>query len=577
MVDNYTREAGVRTLEQRVAARVPPRGRRSPRRRRVRHVRSDDVEKCSGRRSTKRSGRAHAPTPASRRALSWTPAGGDLMFIESMRMPGKGKVHLTGQMGDVMKESAAAAFTYVRARASEASGSTPTSSRRSTCTCTFPQGAIPKDGPSAGIAILVSLRVDAHRHQGAARRGDDGRDHPARQRAARGRRQGQVPRRPSRRRQARIMPKLNEPDLDEVPKEIRDALHVHLISHVDEALGIALERMPLRPNAPWPAMPTPELSSRRSRAPTLASLTIAGQRASRCARAGVVRPSARVRASARRARWRSRCCFRPGRAALGARTRRRCTRTTKVRTGSAAWRCRRASWLGAGDARRAARAQRAARQDLRPLARTLFLGAGPMGERQPRRQSRRGLGSLVSKSPVGHGRWLVLPLLAIGAPSTTSSPRQASLRSATFSAISPALFTTGASMFPMPGSAIARWAWWLGLGLCGLFVGAREPRIVVAQSPAPCDVTRCLRAFVLAAALPWHWLVCRRDANESGTPRAAPFIAHKLGRSSIEGTRCRRRGAPRARHRRSACASPRTANSVSRSSSAPSGVQETRA
>ena len=88
--------------------------------------------------------------------LAWTPTGGDILFIEALRMPGKGDLSLTGQLGDVMKESANAALSYIRARApfwvieEDFFESTDLHIH-------VPAGAIPKDGPSAGVAMLTAL------------------------------------------------------------------------------------------------------------------------------------------------------------------------------------------------------------------------------------------------------------------------------------------------------------------------------------------------------------------------------------------------------------------------------------
>ena len=176
--------------------------------------------------------------------LSWTPAGGDLMFIESMRMPGKGQVHLTGQMGDVMKESAAAAFTYVRARA-RSFGLDPDFLSKIDVHVHLPNGAVPKDGPSAGLAILVSLasmltgrkvHADFAMTGEITLRGNVLRVGGVKDKFLAAHRAGV---------KHVIMPKLNEPDLDDVPKEVREAMHIHLISRVDEALALALEGRPV--------------------------------------------------------------------------------------------------------------------------------------------------------------------------------------------------------------------------------------------------------------------------------------------------------------------------------------------
>lgn len=88
--------------------------------------------------------------------LAWTPTGGDILFVEATRVPGRGKLILTGQLGDVMKESAQAALTLVKARATEFSID-PAVFEKSDVHIHVPAGAIPKDGPSAGVAMFVAL------------------------------------------------------------------------------------------------------------------------------------------------------------------------------------------------------------------------------------------------------------------------------------------------------------------------------------------------------------------------------------------------------------------------------------
>jgi ATP-dependent Lon protease len=175
--------------------------------------------------------------------LSWTPSGGDLMFVESMRMQGRGMVHLTGQMGDVMKESAATAFTYLRARAAKL-GLDADFLSKIDVHIHLPQGAIPKDGPSAGLAILSSLasmltgikvRPDVAMTGEVTLRGNVLRVGGIKDKCLAAHRAGV---------RHVIVPKLNAPELEEVPKEVRDALELHLVSRVDEALAIALERAP---------------------------------------------------------------------------------------------------------------------------------------------------------------------------------------------------------------------------------------------------------------------------------------------------------------------------------------------
>ena len=88
--------------------------------------------------------------------LAWTPTGGDILFVEAARVPGNGRLILTGQLGDVMKESAQAALSLVKARASTL-GVDPATFEKSDIHVHVPAGAIPKDGPSAGVAMFIAL------------------------------------------------------------------------------------------------------------------------------------------------------------------------------------------------------------------------------------------------------------------------------------------------------------------------------------------------------------------------------------------------------------------------------------
>ena len=157
IIQGYTREAGVRNLEReigavlrRVAAGVaeghPPDVPVGP----------DDLAAIlgAGRFEPEVADRAAVPGVAT--GLAWTPVGGDILFIESSRMPGTGKLILTGQLGDVMKESAQAALSLLKSRA-ESLGIEPGLFERSDIHVHVPAGAIPKDGPSAGVAMFMSL------------------------------------------------------------------------------------------------------------------------------------------------------------------------------------------------------------------------------------------------------------------------------------------------------------------------------------------------------------------------------------------------------------------------------------
>ena len=157
LVRSYTREAGVRNLEREVANVL-------------RKVARDLVElkydkiKITKKQVGKYLGAPRFHSELAERStkpgvvtgLAWTAAGGDILFIESTKMNGKGKLTLTGQLGDVMKESATAALTYVRSN-SEQLGIDPEFNEKTDIHVHVPAGAIPKDGPSAGVSMVTSL------------------------------------------------------------------------------------------------------------------------------------------------------------------------------------------------------------------------------------------------------------------------------------------------------------------------------------------------------------------------------------------------------------------------------------
>jgi ATP-dependent Lon protease len=157
IIDDYTREAGVRNLEREighvfrhVAVRIAEGG--------VQQVKigPDDLSAILGPRKFEAEVAMRTGVPGVATGLAWTPVGGDILFVEAARMPGTSKLILTGQLGDVMKESAQAALSLIKARARDL-GIDPEVLEKSDIHVHVPAGATPKDGPSAGVAMFVSL------------------------------------------------------------------------------------------------------------------------------------------------------------------------------------------------------------------------------------------------------------------------------------------------------------------------------------------------------------------------------------------------------------------------------------
>jgi len=175
--------------------------------------------------------------------MAATMAGGDILFVEASVVPGKGRLILTGKLGEVMQESAQAAVTYARMRASELS-ITPTFFERNDIHIHVPAGAIPKDGPSAGVTIataLVSAITRRPIHKDVSMTGEitlRGKVLPVgaiRDKVLAAHRGGI---------KKVVVPKDNEPDLEDVPAEVRQDLEFVLAEHVDDVLNAALHTQP---------------------------------------------------------------------------------------------------------------------------------------------------------------------------------------------------------------------------------------------------------------------------------------------------------------------------------------------
>jgi ATP-dependent Lon protease len=251
IIEHYTREAGVRSLERQLASVIRgvavkvAEGDHTPR-----VVKSeDDVREYLG--PTKYTSEVAERTEETGVAtgLAWTSAGGEILFIEATRMFGTGKLQLTGQLGDVMKESAQAALSYVRSNA-EKYDVARDFIEKSDIHIHIPAGAMPKDGPSAGITMftaLVSLLTGIRVRHDVAMTGElslRGRVLPIggiKEKVLAAHRAGI---------KRIILPERNKPDLEEIPREVRDELEFIVVSRLDEVLKAALEREP-QPSQEW--------------------------------------------------------------------------------------------------------------------------------------------------------------------------------------------------------------------------------------------------------------------------------------------------------------------------------------
>jgi ATP-dependent Lon protease len=243
IIRSHTREAGVRNLERQIAAvcrgvaKEVAAGRGVP----TPTIRAEDIPQYLGPERFMPELAARTWGPGLATGLAWTPTGGDLIFIEAARMPGKGTLTLTGQLGDVMKESANAALSYVRAHAADL-GIDGEFFGRTDIHLHVPAGAIPKDGPSAGVAMLVSLaslvigrqaRKEVAMTGEITLRGDVLPVGGIKEKVLAARRAGV---------KEVILPQTNEKDLVDVPPPVREKLQFHLVRAMPEALELALER-----------------------------------------------------------------------------------------------------------------------------------------------------------------------------------------------------------------------------------------------------------------------------------------------------------------------------------------------
>ncbi|GEM90718.1 endopeptidase La [Oceanithermus desulfurans] len=240
LITHYTREAGVRNLEREIGSLLRKAARRilEEGKKRVR-ITERDLEKYLGPPRYTPETEAREPQVGVATGMYYTPVGGDIMFVEVSIMPGKGQLILTGQLGDVMKESARAALSYAKKNA-ERFGIELEKFEKSDIHIHVPAGAIPKEGPSAGIAIssaLVSALTEVPVRHDVAMTGEitlTGRVLPiggVREKVLGARRAGirEV-----------ILPRRNEPDLRDIPRNLQRDMTFHFVENLDQALDLAL-------------------------------------------------------------------------------------------------------------------------------------------------------------------------------------------------------------------------------------------------------------------------------------------------------------------------------------------------
>jgi ATP-dependent Lon protease len=241
VVRDYTREAGVRNLEREIGALC----RRAAMRiaaAEVERLRIDsaDLPGILGPRRFEREVAARTSIPGVATGLAWTPTGGDILFVEASRVSGKGKLILTGQLGDIMKESVQAALTLVKARAAGLKIDSGLF-ENSDVHVHVPAGAIPKDGPSAGIAMflaLVSLLTGRTVRSDTAMTGEislRGLVLPiggVKEKALAALRAGIT---------TMLLPERNRKDLEDVPETARNQLRFVFLETVDDGIAAALE------------------------------------------------------------------------------------------------------------------------------------------------------------------------------------------------------------------------------------------------------------------------------------------------------------------------------------------------
>jgi len=246
IIRDYTREAGVRQLEREIGTALRSVAMQIAEGTATKViVTPEDLHEMLGPRRFENEVAMRTSVPGVATGLAWTPVGGDILFIEATRTPGSGRLILTGQLGDVMKESAQAALSIVKNRAA-ALEIDPARFEKSDIHIHVPAGATPKDGPSAGVAMLlalVSLMTERTVRSDTAMTGEislRGLVLPI----------GGVKEKTLAALRAGIrtvmLPRRNEKDLEDVPAEARARLEIVFLDRVEDAVRAAIGELPQR-------------------------------------------------------------------------------------------------------------------------------------------------------------------------------------------------------------------------------------------------------------------------------------------------------------------------------------------
>ncbi len=249
IIHHYTREAGVRNLERKMATVFRKIAKKVAEGEKAKvTVKEADIQKYLGPIKFTSTMIEKKDEIGMSTGLAWTEAGGDILFIEVALMPGKGVLTLTGQLGDVMKESAQAALSYIRSRA-HLMGISDKTFQKTDIHVHVPEGAVPKDGPSAGAAITTAIvsaltKTPVHRKVGmtgeVTLRGRVLEIGGLKEKVIAAHRAGL---------KTIIVPKENKKDLEDVPREVLKDLSFKFVSHMDEVLEVALTKQLPKPKS----------------------------------------------------------------------------------------------------------------------------------------------------------------------------------------------------------------------------------------------------------------------------------------------------------------------------------------